>query len=695
MENTHQTPVAESKSALHWNENPLFEAEISFDTDTATDPVARTRKARQNLLASEKGGIFSSNSTKFNAVDKALDEVLKLLPTAITGNFDSDSKSQHNLSAAYGRLLQACFRYNNNTDRKGRTTERQARTDKGRNRQSLVKRIETMAQNDLRELMSYFDKLPGLPAEERATNLQDALRIARTTTVKLKGSWNDQKHFGGAISDLIAVDAGGFEGTGKSGFFKRAEYYETNEAKPLKEKTLEILNRIYDKKQVSKEDYDFTLNEILNDTHTYTTVKGPALQLKQHTRYKTNAVFHDFIEVFIVACTSQDTMAGYMTDDIQINSGEKKVSLTNRNVASARLANLLGRGNLIAQSELATLEDESGNKFEGLLMQKAEGVEAAKYSDRILEQEFTTRADRGEENIKLNSLEKAISGSFQQSLADLQVLDNLFGQVDRHTGNYMVQEKDGMLTGLTGIDNDFAFGDLEIGTSYKTDAVTKEITAENVKHQQYLAYAADMEGNLTIAHMSDDLAQRLTELTETQIKYLMADVLEPAAIKSLWNRIAFMQKAIEKERREHPESKRFLKEGEWNEQTLQDFKNDKNGNNYFQSLLKPQKNTSYKDKYAMKRKLPVIEKVWAQVSRDGAMSTPEKAADFVTSLKFLNAQYWIDSGLLEQWIQEGNGAIPFERIRPFLFSSQFYTDTSALYNFRERYHKYFEQFQDK
>ena len=59
-----------------------------------------------------------------------------------------------------------------------------------------------------------------------------------------------------------------------------------------------------------------------------------------------------------------------------------------------------------------------------------------------------------------------ITPAMQKSLADLQVLDNLLGQVDRHTQNHMLQsDKQGRAIGVTGIDNDFSFGMNKIGAS--------------------------------------------------------------------------------------------------------------------------------------------------------------------------------------------------------------------------------------
>src|SRR6185437_10261371 len=49
--------------------------------------------------------------------------------------------------------------------------------------------------------------------------------------------------------------------------------------------------------------------------------------------------------------------------------------------------------------------------------------------------------------------------TLQRCLNKLQILDAISGQLDRHAGNYSIQQDDsGKVTGVTGIDLDMAFG---------------------------------------------------------------------------------------------------------------------------------------------------------------------------------------------------------------------------------------------
>lgn len=209
----HEHESALESDGLQWHSNALYQPD--------DDPLSHARRASAQLKPSKKGGLFHSNSDKYKAVDKGLDDILKLLVTAFSGDNDSDRKTQQRLQLAYGTLIDSCQRYNTSisffTKKK---TRRQAQTENGRERQGIVDSIEEMAKKDLAALMLNFDKMPGLPPQERAKSVQEALRIARTTSLTLKGNWEDQKHYGGVISDLIRVDTGGFEGTGNRAFSK-------------------------------------------------------------------------------------------------------------------------------------------------------------------------------------------------------------------------------------------------------------------------------------------------------------------------------------------------------------------------------------------------------------------------------------------------------------------------------------------
>lgn len=121
--------------------------------------------------------------------------------------------------------------------------------------------------------------------------------------------------------------------------------------------------------------------------------------------------------------------------------------LDQRNSAMSAVANLLGVSKLVARSTNMKYMDEDGNVIEGTFMEKAQGLDLVGKGNEAL-------------------FEHVSDGLFQQGsdlnkdIADIQVLDYICGNIDRHEGNlfYDVDEKTGLIKGIQGIDNDSAFG---------------------------------------------------------------------------------------------------------------------------------------------------------------------------------------------------------------------------------------------
>lgn len=117
-----------------------------------------------------------------------------------------------------------------------------------------------------------------------------------------------------------------------------------------------------------------------------------------------------------------------------------------RNSAMSGVANLLGRPDLIAKSRPLVIYDEQGKKYqEGTFMEFAKGKDINNLATvdefRLLEKDDFNNPD------------------VKRQLADLQILDYICGNVDRHSGNmlYEVDPKTRKVINITGIDNDCAF----------------------------------------------------------------------------------------------------------------------------------------------------------------------------------------------------------------------------------------------
>ena len=212
-----------------------------------------------------------------------------------------------------------------------------------------------------------------------------------------------------------------------------------------------------------------------------------------------------------------DIIAGGIS---KIESGEE---LSKRNVATSRLAKILGIGNLIAKSELATVTI-NGKTMTGSIMDQAKGADTSRV-------------------IKNNQFKKKTvkyTGNAFKELTSLQVFDIICGQVDRHSGNYLAttEEKDGVvyLQSFQGIDNDMSFGLL----TYKDILDTKMNGYKRIRN-------IENDGKMVLPFIDLELAMKIKALDVNILEYQMADILSKKERKALTARIKSVKKVIEKQ----------------------------------------------------------------------------------------------------------------------------------------------------
>ncbi len=124
------------------------------------------------------------------------------------------------------------------------------------------------------------------------------------------------------------------------------------------------------------------------------------------------------------------------TYDVGIKGGK---TISNRNVATSRLAQFMGIGHMVAQSETAVVEID-GEKVYGNLMAEAKGVTSrSKQANRVM---YSTNA--------------------MSQMITMQLFDFICGQLDRNDNNYMlnIEEENGQknISSIQMIDNDFCMG---------------------------------------------------------------------------------------------------------------------------------------------------------------------------------------------------------------------------------------------
>ena len=118
----------------------------------------------------------------------------------------------------------------------------------------------------------------------------------------------------------------------------------------------------------------------------------------------------------------------------------------NLNSAMSSVAKLLGAPGLLANSVNMKFVDKEGKVQEGTFMDYSDGVDLAGGGDSM-------------KAVNAHPFDGDTSWKGLKQMADLQVLDYICGNVDRHQGNMMYRTDDkGNIVGVQGIDNDSSFG---------------------------------------------------------------------------------------------------------------------------------------------------------------------------------------------------------------------------------------------
>ncbi len=179
-------------------------------------------------------------------------------------------------------------------------------------------------------------------------------------------------------------------------------------------------------------------------------------------------------------------------------------NLSRRNVATSRLASLMGIGEMFAESRTAIIK-KNGQIISGNLMEDAKGLDVDEAAAKSLK----------------------YSKAAEDQLLILPIFDLLCGQVDRHLGNYLyVKGASGEISGIRCIDNDMAFGLLPFDAAMKGENQMKKLTKESL-------HALPPKFKKTIMAMDGAL-----------MKLILRDLLSENELKALEERLIGLQKAL-------------------------------------------------------------------------------------------------------------------------------------------------------
>ncbi len=223
--------------------------------------------------------------------------------------------------------------------------------------------------------------------------------------------------------------------------------------------------------------------------------KHPFLKVLQ--KVKTNSNFGNFMDEVLDEYYKRANSYYLATDCAHIQAGK---NLSNRNVATYRMASMLGISRLVVRSDTADVYDGK-ERIQGMMMAEAQGKEA-----------FIHKQD----NELTYSLE-AVS-----ELLTMQVFDYICGQIDRNTGNYFLKEKNGELINLQMIDNDMAMGNL---------------MPEDIKGRLQRLLPPDAK---IIRALPEDVKNRIKEISRLGVGYLkvfLGDILDTDELKAAQARL--------------------------------------------------------------------------------------------------------------------------------------------------------------
>ena len=360
--------------------------------------------------------------------------------------------------------------------------------------------------NEIARLLNKDSYVINRIPEKSEVRLQDAFRRARSSHIDI--GTEKGKRVGGVLSSRIPVEYVDENNVTRKGFFtpnyrigdlsglfkmikaRRPQYNDVWSALDSNrnqiERLMENYPALFTGVKPTKGNVD-VMKEILN----------PVV----YEKYRYDPDFKSTFRSFLGQLQSQFIRDDSYTSSRLLNA-DSKTSVTDRNCAMSSVAKLLGTTQVLANSERTVLY-QNGNKIEGCFMDTAEGYDINNLNINDPNNLMWKWVQESRQN---KGKPPRISSKAMKEIADLQVLDFVCGNVDRHGGNFLykfAKDADGntVLDGVMGIDNDNSFG--------KDTLVTK-------------GKCFNM-GLDAITAIPRSTAERLAELTTEKLGYMLAD----------------------------------------------------------------------------------------------------------------------------------------------------------------------------
>ena len=393
-----------------------------------------------------------------------------------------------------------------------------------KNRQGVMEGISRVITKDMNMLGKCNPKEPG--------SLSEIIGRSRSHSIVLNG--DSIQKVGGALSSRIPLKTP----SGKKGFFTPSSTYNMDkEWTEQINKHMDKLSSFVDKSKLEKlkTDPEFIhqfcvycpgrpLKEYLAITKSKSQVKdkvhnvAKVLGIAEDAKKAGEILESDKSGMKKAICDFIDSMALMANQyGMMYTAGIKKGSnISNRNCAMTDMARLLGCSGVLANS--APMKIKIGDKeVEGVFMEAAEGSDIHNLKDGDL--------------IFGASSSSFSSPKVMEQMLDLQVLDYICGNIDRHDANIIYQfgkDKKGniVLNGIKGIDNDCSFG---------------LVNPKDGRGVQQMVHPDNMQ------YIREETLHKLESLNENIIRTQFAPYkFSDKEIKAVCERIEQVKQAVEK-----------------------------------------------------------------------------------------------------------------------------------------------------
>lgn len=452
-----------------------------------------------------KEGRKSRQSEKYRAVCTELETLVSIADKLKEFHHQMTEAEYRALAAQYKTVQERCRTYINSED---------ALNDYEKEHKGIVKEIFSMVTKDIKALDGCDPKKPG--------TLADVMSKSRSHTVVLKRS--DIQEVGGVLSSRIPLKTAG----GKRGFFTPKKTYNQDKqwAKQL-ENNREALSVLPKDclEQLEELKTNGTVRRQVANICTSMIYDGPE-KMNRMTRlarvlglvnvnWESGIVPTEEKKMFdaLYSFASSISLLANQYRVMRSAGIEAGANVSSRNCAMTDVARLLQCDHLLAKSTHMTIKVD-GEEMEGVFMESAEGTDLY----RLKSDDPVFQADA----------ESFDSPAAMHQIADLQVLDFICGNIDRHSGNLVYQFKKTsggvMLAGVTGIDNDCSFGTL--------DTQGDERKMKLVKPEDMKFITAEMKATL------EGLEKPMLQAA------LANDGLSEAEIDAAWERLESVRKEV-------------------------------------------------------------------------------------------------------------------------------------------------------